>query len=260
MAAKKASGKKAPAKKEEPKKKAPPSGKTKAAGTVLSAADIARLMGLSSDHDARPTQPVRDAEQEAKELTVTFDKLGKKLVTHGGVDKHAGKDLATRHRLLSTAERLWNSERDFAAKPDIKTARKQGAESKKLAVAALRHFKRDDRDIQVRLDKIAEGSGDLDLADDLNKLADLLDENLPALKTPDIKSSTATGMRTLASRITDAITERNTDVEASDAIKLRNRAYWHLNELVTTIQSAGRFVYRNDPAALKHFRTLRRQK
>jgi hypothetical protein len=200
---------------------------------------------------------VRDAEQEAKELTVTFDKLGKKLVTHGGVDKNAGKDLATRHRLLSTAERLWNSERDFAAKPDIKTARKQGAESKKLAVAALRHFKRDDRDIQVRLDKIAEGSGDLDLADDLNKLADLVDENLPALKTPEIKSSTAAGMRTLASRITDAITERNTDVDASDAIKLRNRAYWHLNELVTTIQSAGRFVYRDDPAALKHFRTLR---
>ena len=253
MAAKKAPTKKAPAKKKESKSK----GKSKAAGTVLSTADTARLISLPSEYDARPTQPVRDAEQEAKELLATFEKLGKKLITHGGLDKNAAKELATGLRLLSTAERLWVSERDFAVKADIKTARKLGAEAKKLAMAALRHFKRDDRDIQVRLDKIAEGSGDLDLADDLSKLADLIDANLAALKTPELKSSTAGAMRTLAGQITDAITERNTDIDASDAMKLRNRAYWHLNELVTTIQSAGRFVYRNEPAALKHFRTLR---
>jgi len=265
--AKKASAKKASAKKES-KTKAPSKGstkrsakgKTKAAGTVLSTADIARLMGLSSEHDRRPTHAVRDGEQEAKELLVTFDKLGTKLVTHGGIDKNAGKDLSTRLRLLSTAERLWTSERDFAAKADIKTARKQGTEAKRLAVAALRHFKRGDQDIQVRLDRIAEGSGDLDLSDDLNKLADLIDANLKELKTPEIKSSTAAAMCTLASAISDAITERNTDVESGNAMKLRNRAYWHLYELIVAIQSAGRFVYRDDLAARKHFRTLRRQK
>ena len=269
MATKKAPVKKASAKAVElagfplgkkPKTKAPSKTKGKAAGTSLSAADVARLMGLPSEYDPRPSHPVRDAEQEAKELSVTLEKLGKKLITHGGLDKNAGKELATRLRWLSTAERLWTSERDFASKADIKTARKQGTEAKKLAMAALRHFKRDDQGIQVRLDKIAEGSSDLDLADDLNKLADLLDQNLAALKTPEIKSSTAPAMRTLASALSNAITERNTDVENSNAIKLRNRAYHHLQELLMTIQSTGRFVYRDDPAALKHFRTLRRQR
>ena len=255
MAAKKAAAQKAPAKKE-PKSK----GKTKGKTDTLSTADITRLLGLSSEYDPRPTHPVRDSEQEAKELLVTLEKLGKKLITHGGLDKNAVKELATRLRVLSAAERLWTSEREFAVKADIKTTRKVALEAKKLVMAALRHFKRDDRDIQVRLDKIAEGSGDLDLADDLNKLADLLDANLKALKTPEIKSSTAATMRKLASALSDAITERNTDVESSHAITLRNRAYWHLHELITTIQSAGRFVYRDEPAALKHFRTLRRQK
>ena len=252
MAAKKTTTKKAPVKKgSEPA--------VKKAG-VLTAATIAFLMGLPESYAARPDQPVRDGEQESKALSLTLTKLGQKLVTHGGLSKGAEKDLIKRRAWLEESERAWISERDFAVKKDIVALRKEGAALKQLTIPALRHFLRADREIQVRLDRIAEGSGDLDLADDLIKAADLTEANLKALKTPDITKATPARMRKVSALISESISERNTDIAATRTMQVRNRAYWHLYDLVTEIQSAGRFVYRGDPAALKLFRVLRRQK
>ena len=124
----------------------------------------------------------------------------------------------------------------------------------------MRHFLRGKREIQVRLNRIVEGSGDIDLADDLIKAADLVEANLKALKTPDITEATPDRMRKVSALISTYISARNTNITAARTMELRNRAYWHLYDLVTEIQSAGRFVYRKDPASLKLFRVLRRQK
>ena len=248
--------KKAPA----PAKKVSTKQATKPKPKGLSAATVALLMGLSARYDKRPDQPVRDGDQESKALSLTMTKLGHKLVTHGGLAKGAEKDLIKRREWLETSEHTWIGLRDFSVKGSIVSLRKQGTELKQIVIPALRHFMRDDREMQVRLDTIVAGSGDLDLSDDLIKLADLTENNMAALKTPEVSKSMPALMREVAAKISAAITERTSNVESSQAIQLRNRAYWYLYDLVTEIQSAGRFVYRNDPAALKHFRVLRRNK
>ena len=97
----------------------------------------------------------------------------------------------------------------------IVTLRKQGTDLKQIAIPALRHFMRDDREIQVRLDTIASGSGELDLSDDLIKLADLVEANMAALKTPEISKSMPALMRGVGGKISDAISERTSDVDSS---------------------------------------------
>ena len=233
--------------------------KAKAAATGASArltpADIKLLTAVANT--SRPDVSVRDAVQEGKDLIATCNTYGLKLFSHGGLAKSALKELPVRTERLERGERTWTDERDFAAKGDVVAVRKACTAEKQLVMAALRHFLRDEREIQVRLDHIAEGSGDVDLADDASKLADLVDANRAALKTPEITKSTSTNLRDLATKLSAHVSERNVNIDASDAITLRNRSFWHLRALVAEIQSAARFVYRNDPKVLKHFRSLR---
>lgn len=249
-------------KKVDAKKKAASAKETPAKAATqatLTKADIALLTALIEANTARPDVSIRDALQEGKDLSAACTTLGAKLVSHGGIAKTAFKELETRTARLDRGERSWTSQRDFAAKGDIVAVRKTSLVEKQTAAAALRHFLRKDREIQVRLDAIAEGSGDVDLADDLNKLADLTEANLAALKTPEITKATPVRMRELANKLSALVSERNVDIESGDAITLRNKAFWHLRALVSEIQSAGRFVYRDEPKSLKHFRSLRRK-
>lgn len=226
---------------------------------TLTKKDIALLLGIVELSSARPDVSVRDAVQEGKDLSAACTTLGAKLVSHGGVAKTAFKELQARTERLERSERSWTSQRDFAVKGDILTVRKTGESEKRTGMAAMRHFLRDNREVQVRLDTLAEGSGDVDLADDLYKLADLIEANLAALKTPEITKATPGRMRQLAGSVSAHVSERNVNIEAGDAITLRNKAFWHLRALVNELQSAGRFVYRGEPKSLKHFRSLRRK-
>ena len=231
----------------------------KGAAARLTTADIKLLAGLSDETTARPDVSVRDAVQEGKDLIAACVTYGPKLITHGGLAKSALKELPLRTERLERGERTWTDERDFAAKTDVVAVRKACTLEKQLCMAALRHFLRDDREVQVRLDHIAEGSGDVDLADDANKIADLIETHRAALKTPEITKATAAKLRDLAAKLSAYVSERMVNIEATDAITQRNRAFWHLRALATEIQSAARFVYRNDPKVLKHFRSLRRK-
>ncbi len=250
-------------KKVDAKKKAASAKETPAKAATqatLTKADVALLMKLVEVNTARPDVSIRDAVQEGKDLSAACTTLGAKLVSHGGISKTAFKELEARTARLDRGERSWTNQRDFAAKGDILTVRKAGVSEKQTGMAAMRHFLRNDREIQVRLDNIAEGSGDVDLADDLNKLADLIEPNLAALKTPEITKATPVRMREIAGKLSALVSERNVDVEAGDAITLRNKAFWHLRALVSEIQSAGRFVFRDEPKSLKHFRSIRARK
>jgi hypothetical protein len=255
MAAKKTSARKATGKKMAGAKA---SASTRTAG--LTAVDIRVLGQLPASYARRVDQPVQDVVQEGKDLSAALLTYGKRLVAEGGLPKTRAKDLAVSTARLERAERAWTNTRDFAPKGGVALLRKSCTKEKRLAFAALRHFLRDDAEVQARLNNIAVGRSDIDTADDLTKLADLLQANLASVTTPSITGATPEKLRTLSARLSATRAERRTETGPSEAIALRNRAFWQQRGVVREIQSAARFVYRDDPAALKHFRTLRTRK
>lgn len=226
----------------------------KAGPAGLTAADGELLDTLGADYAAQPDFPVANIAHEARELGVSLKKLGAKLAKSSDLPKDAGKDLAARLGRLERAEAGWNAVRQIRTPKDIIALRKRAEKAKTDAFEALRYFAKTNGDVQARLDAISIGSGDADLIDDLKKLAELVSEQAAVLGKADLPKNAADALTALAAELGDAIADRDVSPDAAAAIGARNRAFWHLRELMDEARDAGRYVFRADPANLALFR------
>ena len=197
---------------------------------------------------------VADILQESRDLQVAVRKLGAALYTKSNLKRDVGDSLADRHAMLDAAETEWAAHRIVVLPQQLRALRKEAEELKKEAIAALRHFKKGDPDVQSRLNAIVEGSGLADLIDDLVKLEALLREHKAALKNADLPKNTAARALELAEILGGEAAERAIDTEGSDALELRNRAYWWLRLAMNDVRDAGRYVYRKQPKYRAIFR------
>lgn len=259
MAAKKKAAKAAP--KKAPAAKNAASSKTLAkkattTGAVLSASDVRVLEALPSAYDVGPNERLADELQNARNAYAAFTAYAKPLVAGSKLTASTGKDLAAAMARYEAAERVWNSVRSSA--PSVVEARKEAEALKGAMLTGLRYFLRDDKAVQSRCDKIVEGTGDIDLADDLVKLVDLTSEHAPALTKAKIPKGAAARAAVLADVLTEGATKRRGTPEEIAAYRLRNRAFHAMAALIDAIFEAGRYVFQNEPKALKLFRRVAR--
>lgn len=221
---------------------------------TLSAKDKKVLLALGPDYAEKPDLAVANITHEARELEATLAKLGSRLLATTDLDKNTSADLAARRGRLEAAEARWLTTRAINTPRAVTELRQGGEALKRDAFEALRYFARSDGDVQTQLDRIAEGSGDADLIDDLGKLADLAAANAAPLKKADLPKKPADKLRAAAKALGDAVADRAVDPEAVEAIELRNAAYWHLRELMDAARAAGRYAFRAEPKLLRLFR------
>jgi hypothetical protein len=227
--------------------------KTKSAKTQ-SSSETKALRALPASMAVNPDFPVADVMQEARELEKTLKKVGAVLLSRSDLPKTTAHDLSARLALLDRAEDAWQDARKIAAPKDVRRLREEGETLRKDALAALRYFARDDSDTQIAVESVAHGTGDVDLVDDLRKLSALVRAHASILKKAELPKKADKTLADAAKALADAAAERATDADAAELIDLRNRAYWHLRDLMDTIRAAGRYVFRNDARKLTLFR------
>ncbi len=224
----------------------------KAKAGALRDADARELEALGEV--SRPDFPLSDVLHEARELDATLRKLGPKLVKGARLDGKVREELSRRRALLDVAEAAWLAARERLTPRNVVKTRATAEALKRDAVAALRYFLAEDAEVQLALDEIAEGSGDADLIDDLRRLAGLVEAHAEALRRADLPKHPSDKLRALAQTLADATADRAFDPEAAHAGAQRNRAFWHLRDLMDRVRAGGRYVFRNDRKLLKLFR------
>ena len=133
--------------------------------------------------------------------------------------------------------------------------RAQAQLRKRDAVEALRYFGRDNPELQQVIESISRRVGDAELVLELHTLAQAVEDNAAILRHADLPKGAAEQLRALADELDTQLAKHRVRSDASTALALRNRAFWHLRELLEEIREAGRYVFRNDARALALFRS-----
>jgi hypothetical protein len=234
------------AKAKKPAKKAPATKRDK--HTIdLGALDAER-------YGRRPDLSVAKQVHGVKALAAHAKKHATALVAGSRLERADITELEARLALLDTAETAWLSLRKRSAPKEITRARDAAVKLRSSAIRALRYFVADDAEVQLRLNAVQEGDGDVDLIDDLRQAAALLDEHAEALaKDKRLPKERGDALRTAALELEAGVLDRDTSPEAREARDRRNRAFWWLQDLVSKVRAAGQYVFDDDPATYALF-------
>lgn len=231
----------------------------------LTPKEIKALEGAPAEFARNPDVSVAQLLVEARELIAATSTPARaaKLVAGSMLKASFTQDLSAARDVLDRAESMWSVQNASKLTRDLKKARAAAEALKRSAMASLRYLVPDDEDLHDDLDKIAEGSGDPDTISDLRKLAPLAEAHArdltKAVQVKRLPPKPAKAMLARADELEKAIDESATAKhetrEANDeVIVLRNRAFWALRARLDEVRAAGRYVYSDDPRALRHFR------
>ena len=224
-----------------------------AKNTPLTQPEILALQALPAKFADPLGESVQDAEQNARNAQSAFYKYKSQLLGKSKLTPDVGEKVGEALLLFQRAERAWQKTRSNA--PSVVVARKEGKVLKSSMLSGLRYFLKENADVQSRCDAIVEGSGDVDMGDDLGKLADLYEEFPRDLAKADVPKNAIARARELSDVLQGAATERKVNPAQAEAISLRNRAYAALQVPVDQIFEAGRYLFRDQP---KHYKAFRR--
>jgi len=146
------------------------------------------------------------------------------------------------------AQSRWTVSRDHQKDEAQRECEQRGAALRSDLLAAGRFNLRDDRTAIATLGAISQGDGVADLVQDLSDLATLIEQKRAAFerdKTFD-PSKRAEEARSLSSEIAAGTSSERTTTDQAAAVELRDRAYTHLDDLVSTLREAGRYAFRAD--------------
>ncbi|HEU4410458.1 MAG TPA: hypothetical protein VFS43_34705 [Polyangiaceae bacterium] len=222
----------------------------------LRAAAERRLLELPAEYALPPDYSVVTVLHEARALEAILLRYGKDLLSGTKLDRKTPAELGARRKTLEEAEQARLAAREAQAPREVSRLRKESEGLVRDVTAAVRYFLEHDERAQRRVEAIREGASDADRIDDLKRCADLLERHAEALKKADLPRGAPAICRGLASELEGAATERSADAgDAARAQALRNRAYWHLREMMDEIRAAGRYVFRHEPKRLALFRS-----
>ena len=214
------------------------------------------LLALPATQVERPRMPIATYFQEAHDMlafastpevraALSAVGLAPDLLDRAAVALEAGRQ----------AQSGWAVVRSARTPEALTQAREEAAAVRSDHVAALRWNLRGDRMVQAALDAIMEGDGDADLVQDLVDTSALITAHASAFDTDTTFDAAAQVQRgrdasaVLRSLVTDVVLA----TEDKDALDLRDRAYTHLDGLLSEIRIAGRYALRHDADAVRRF-------
>lgn len=214
------------------------------------------LMNLEAADVGRPAIPIAVYLQEAHDmLTFTSDPEVRTALLAVGLSPAVFDNGAEAIAATQQAQSQWTMVRRSRQPENLPTVREEAQSLRSLVVASIRWNLRSNRTAQAAVDVIVEGDSDADLVQDLHDLAALVTANADAFADDQTFDAAVTAQlaRDRSVELRALLSDRASDETERDAVDLRNRAYTHLNSLMTEIRTAGRYAFRDDTDALRRF-------
>lgn len=222
-------------------------------GTVAAPADLVEVLtALPEKYDEAIDVSVPTILGEAAELLGIGQEVGPQIIAHSRLVDGVFDDLLAREQRLDHAQRAWLANRRRTSTTALTAARSAAEALEGKLFSELRHFV-DDAEVQLRLDEIQVGDNDNDTVQDLKDLADLADAHASSLTKARLPADIGQQARAAAETLEGLTTSMAVANVSADAQAMRNKAYWHLRELMDEIRGAGRHVFQDDSRRRKWF-------
>jgi hypothetical protein len=173
-------------------------------------------------------------------------------------------DLEQRVNAARQAQSTWVSVRDQTKSTALVELEAHADDLRSELIAAGRFNLHDDREAQATLSSIRGGETVADLVQDLFDLATVYESRLDAFAADQSFDAPArvAEARTVAAELSQSISDERLDPEPAGTREMRDRAFTYLDDLVTQLRQAGRYVFRNNPEIARRFasRYRRRQR
>lgn len=225
------------------------------------------LDAIAIDDIREPDLPIVVALQEGNDLhtSIQKDDTWDRLLAVG-VPPAALADLPLAVAATRQAQSEWTVLRD-RGKPQAQRDREVvGAALRADLVAACRWNLRANTTAQAVLDQIVQGEGVPDLVQDLLDVATLIERHEEAFAGDETFDATAKAeeARSSAAEISAGLSEGKTPGDHQAAKRLRDRAFTHMDRIVTELREAGRYAFRKEPRraaafASEHLRKERKK-
>jgi hypothetical protein len=225
------------------------------------------LLALPAGDVDSPDLPVAVVLQEAHDLrTLCADAKVRERLVSVGLQSTALDALAIAEGALRVAQSEWVVSRDRSKDEAQKAREARGMELRAELAAAVRWNLRAERKALAVLSVIQEGEGVADLVQDLDDLAMLIVQYLPAFASDQSFDAPARAeeARTLGAEIRAGLSQTRQPGAQEASKDLRDRAFSYLDDLKTRVRESARYAYRKEPAFSARFasaykRRLRRR-
>lgn len=213
----------------------------------------AALLALSPEYARAPDIPITIAQRELASLA-RLARSQQTRLAQIGITKAKVDDLDRFAKRLGALEKAWQKAR---AGVKLSAAQKKlRDEAEKLddkLVTGGRWGCRKDEEAQAELSRIAAGSGLADTIQDLRDLVVFWGEHEDDLGKTDITKKDLDRAVELADALDEAAAHEASDVDAVQALELRNRCFWAGDELAAEIREGGRYAFQGQPKIAAKF-------
>ena len=218
-------------------------------------AKLETITAIPNEKVETPPLPVNVFAQESEDLFhwSTHDAAELAVVN---ITQEKINDLPVRAGACREAQSVWFTERftQDQAQKDWKAQSPAAYYLRNDLLKTYRYAFRGNTTLLGRVAAISEGTGDIDMIQDLNDLAVLGRENTALLTAIGFDLAQLDVAATTADTMADLLATANGDKLANNESKLiRDKAYTHLKELVDDIREAGKYVFRNNPERYKGY-------
>lgn len=207
---------------------------------------LTQIEGFPEAQVITPTISVVDVVTSALQLHTQAQKdlaRLRKLFASGELPEASVSELRTRAFALWYTETRWQHARKSKRPVSEQVHFPQAIDLRKEFLDAADYLWRRDARIKKILKEIREGNSQRDLADDLQRLAQLFLEHLDVIDgRTDITRDDIDHAFALSVQILDSVLEQ----DQKEAIRLRNRAFSLLADAYLDVFMAGRFIHRRD--------------
>jgi len=215
------------------------------------------IEAISSEEAKEPTMPIGQYMYEADKL-YTHSIKDKDSLVAVGLDALIIDAIPQRNQALRYAQSIWAEDYDELSQSAIEwnELRPQGEELKAVLLHTFRFAYRNDANMQARINRIAEGSGNADTIQDLHDLAILGKENSAPLIAVNYDVTTLDAAADLAVKMSRSLAEAKDNREQINELKItRDKAFTHLKRAVDEVRNYGKFAFWRNDDKLKGYRS-----
>lgn len=203
----------------------------------------------------KPNQPIATFAQEADNL-YTWCLDDTHALNSIGITADMIEELPKRTDACREAQAIWNSNKNSPneAQRQWKLLAPQAIEFRAELLKTMRYAFRREPNLLRAVSAITKGNGYSDLIQDLNDIAFLGRQHIDLLNQISFNTSLIDVAATKSDELAELWAKAKIGKDNQTEFKQnRNKTFWHLNELVSEIRAAGKYVFRNDKNRLKGY-------
>lgn len=221
-----------------------------------------QLLSLPANEVRTPNLPMSTALQEAHDLLLfcrTADM--KESLLSVGLPADFDRQLEDRIDVARAAQSEWVTVRDRTKSTRLVELEAEAQTTRSDLIAAGR-FNLRGAEAQATLSQVRAGDSADDLVQDLFDLAALFDKNAESFAKDQTMNvaEVVLGARRLAEELSAHLSEERLEPQPARTRDLRDRAFTHMDRLVSEVRAAGRYVFRRQPDVAKHFSSRYRRR